>query len=95
MLLRLAWPVLVISLAVFIFFDAKKRGYSQMTAFSWLIFTMVMPFIVVPAYFILAVKRTGFSGNSQLQSNKICPKCGEEILTGRESCPRCNNKLTL
>ncbi|RAP34497.1 hypothetical protein DID77_00970 [Candidatus Marinamargulisbacteria bacterium SCGC AG-439-L15] len=86
-----------IYLMLWIFQDAKRVGYSYLTAFLWGISIFLVPLISLPAYFILRFKRMQ---NKEKTTPKhlpklLCPRCGQDNTGHDKTCTNCGNNLTL
>ena len=89
--------IAAVIVSLYIYFDARKKGYAPTTAYIWLIAALFFPIIVIPFYFLFNFRKSlgkhaGSKGNESLLDS-FCPKCGEAVSKQDEICPHCGNKL--
>jgi hypothetical protein len=68
--------------AVFVYFDAKKRGKRDREALWWAAGTLFLVIFVLPAWL-------WSRPNFQVETDFLCPECKEVYRGKRISCPNC------
>ena len=93
--------------AFFIYNDGKKRGHGAIKLMFWSVSSLVMPYVIVPLYFLLgrsAKEQDQYYDNDVIdieatvvEETMCCTRCGNEINEDFLVCPYCqeptaNNK---
>lgn len=69
--------------SLYIYYDARKKGYSPTSAYMWLIAALFFPVIVIPFYFLFKFKKSLGKHNGPKRHehslDSFCPKCGEAV----------------
>jgi hypothetical protein len=92
--------------AIYIFFDANKRGFGFLSSALLSLAALYIPMVVIPLYFLftfLPIKFSFKTGGAAPQGQpepkllrlSLCPKCGSENPAGADVCRECENNLTL
>jgi hypothetical protein len=91
------WVIMLLGVALYIFFDANKRHNRTRFAFMWLAATLFLPYIAIPLYFITRkspMNSRNTTKNAVLTDRAlICSKCGYENSNQDAVCAKCNNNL--
>lgn len=101
-----ALSVLRILVAVYVFFDATRRGIGIFAALFLAVAAFYLPFVVIPLYLLFRmipvrfqVHRGGFSPyrthTATPNRTALCPKCGHENQVSATQCQHCQNTLSL
>lgn len=95
--MKLLVLIAAVTVSLFIYYDARKKGYTTTTAYMWLIAALFFPIIVIPFYFLFNFRKS-LDKRSRTKSHEnpldsFCPKCGEAVSKHDEDCPHCGNKL--
>jgi len=91
--------VIGLFIALFVYMDARKRGYGTLGLILWSVGSAMMPYVILPLYFFLGRKnkdRVQYDGNDIIDIEAIvvedtinCTKCGGEMKEDSLQCPHC------
>ena len=97
---RLIMGLATLLMALYISYDAKKRGAKPYTAFIIGLLSFTLPIIVVPIYFLFRralpfFPRKNASVHTQASqgTSSFCPKCGKDNSADVATCKHCGNQL--
>ncbi len=88
LIIGLIIPLLV---AIWVAFDAKKRGYTTGAIFGWFVGVWFLLIVFLPIYLILRFRH--FSPPNKSKTVKVCPYCGNLFKENSNFCPYCGEKL--
>ena len=96
--MKLLAIIAAVIVSLYIYYDARKKGYTTTTAYLWLVASLFFPIIVIPFYFLSNFRKSlGKNRGYKVRENildSFCPKCGEAVSKIDEICPHCGNKLS-
>ena len=91
--------VIGLFIAFFVYNDARKRGHGALGLIFWSVGSAVMPYVILPLYFLLgrnSKERVQYDGNDVIDIEAIvveetitCTRCGGEIKEDSLQCPHC------
>lgn len=101
-----AWTLLIAVVGgLFILIDSQRKGLKPSMAYGLFLLTVVLPYVVIPLYFLVRPKLGIFatmtgSGTSATKSSDpktwvLCTRCGHDNPEGAQRCEKCDNHLGL
>ncbi|MFQ5965046.1 MAG: hypothetical protein ACE5KZ_12285 [Candidatus Scalinduaceae bacterium] len=80
--------IIAAGVAIWVYIDAQKNGYSTRAAIGWLLGVFLLMIVFLPAYFIMKARRAKspeiltpceFCGKHYHGKPNYCPHCGHMV----------------
>ncbi|MBP2626850.1 MAG: Double zinc ribbon [Firmicutes bacterium] len=95
----MAMIIIRLLVVFFVYYDAKKRGHETIRAVLWSVGSCVVPYVILPLYFLLGrktKKQNQYYGNDVIdieatvvEESINCTRCGNKIKEDVSVCPYC------
>ena len=86
--MRLIGLLLAAAVAVWVYVDAKKRGYKMLPAVGWMMGVFLLMIVVLPIYLIMRTKQV-----KHVEILTSCKYCGKYYESTPLYCPNCGHKV--
>ncbi|GJQ22322.1 MAG: hypothetical protein HRU72_10935 [Planctomycetia bacterium] len=87
-MMRLIGLLIAAAVAVWVYTDAKKRGYKTPAAIGWMIGVFLLMIVVLPVYLIMRTRQ-----GKQIEVLTPCKYCGKYYEGTPLYCPNCGHKV--
>jgi hypothetical protein len=92
------FPLITLGIALWVFFDSQKRGYSVWKGLMWAVLVFMMLIVFLPIYLITS-RRKGMLQPREAQpvqeESTNCFYCGKPYQGNPNTCPNCGQNLKL
>ncbi|BBO16709.1 conserved hypothetical protein [Candidatus Brocadia pituitae] len=87
-MMRFIGLLIAAAVAVWVYADAKKRGYKTPAAIGWMMGVFLLMIVVLPVYLIMRTKQ-----GKQMEILTSCKYCGKYYEGAPLYCPNCGHKV--
>jgi hypothetical protein len=92
-------PLLTLGIALWVFFDSQKRGYSVWKGLMWAVLVFMMLIVFLPLYLFTsrrkAVLQTQEQEEQPVEEATKCFYCGKPYPGNPSLCPNCGQSLKI
>ena len=93
------FPLITLAVALWVFFDSQKRGYSIWKGLMWSVLVFMMLIVFLPLY-LFTSRRKGMVQTREeeerpIQETTKCFYCGRPYQGDPNTCPNCGQNLKI